>query len=144
VETEQPRGRMPAPRHPGPEALADYEGPPIPRRIRVFAWIVVCVLVGGAAVTGLAGVDALLHAQWRFGVEMLGLTAAIVSIVPKTCRARHSHVNVSGEVLEATAAESRAMRETLERHDRLVAEARMAAGPQLGREAARTEERGEA
>jgi hypothetical protein len=59
-------------------------------------------------------------------------------------RSRHSHVNMSGEVLEAAAAESRAMRETLERHDRLVADARTAAGPGLGRETARTEERGEA
>ena len=92
------------------------------------AWILIVMIVLAGGMTGWVGVDALLHAHWRDGVMMLGISATILGALPFAWRSRRGQVDLlTGKDPAIETAESRAMLETLERYDRVIAGAQAGA-----------------
>jgi hypothetical protein len=113
----------------------EYEAPAVPPRDGDAAAILVMMFVFGSAVMGYTGVYALLQADWSLGISMLGMMAGGLSLVPRLWRSRHRHVDpVTGKDPAIEATESRAMREALERYDRLLSEAQTVSGLEAGGE----------
>lgn len=92
------------------------------RRANAAGLGVVVIMVVGIAVTGVAGVYAMLHADWRFAAEMLAISMGGIACLPFAWRSRRPHVDpLTGRDPPMEAAENRAMREALESYDRLLA-----------------------
>lgn len=125
------------------QPLVEYEVPPISERRRAELWIIAIVLSAPLLLALGAGFLAATMSDWSSLAQAVLFTAFFLVLARNAWRALGTHRNpLTGEDPQAEALETRAMRETLERYDRVIAEAQAGAAGE-SEPASHSEERGE-